>query len=161
MLAQKRIWSERIGKSGPWLSSPHYCDFLVRLLSDPNAIPQTFLFTLRAGGTLLAVKIQSAGKSLCEALVAAFNSEHEKISPGVILDEYCVAWAFNQRLNCDFGNGLERNKLFWSRHASIETATYTVPLSLWGHAYLKARNWSRNRKKEQTPAERDTESDES
>jgi CelD/BcsL family acetyltransferase involved in cellulose biosynthesis len=146
MLAQKRIWSERMGKSGPWLSSPHYREFLVRLLSDPNAIPKPFLFTLTAGDILLGVKLQSAGKSLCEALVAAFNADYEKISPGVVLDEFCVQWAFEQKLDCDFGNGLERNKLFWSRHESVETATFTVPLSLWGRSYLAARNWARKRR---------------
>jgi CelD/BcsL family acetyltransferase involved in cellulose biosynthesis len=152
MLREKRTWAERSHKSGPWIHSPQYRDFLVRLLSDAEAVPKSYIFTLHAGETLLAVKIQSAGKSLCEALVAAFNADYEKQSPGLILDEYCVQWAFERRLNCDFGNGLERNKLFWSRRESIETATYTVALSWWGGAYLRAREWSRKRKQKQQAA---------
>lgn len=145
MLAQKRVWSEKMGKSGPWLASPHYRDFLIRLVSDPHAQPKSFLFTLTANDILLGVKLQSTGK-LCEALVAALNMDYEKLSPGYVLDEYCVRWAFDQKLDCDFGNGTERNKLFWSRHQTVPTATYTVPLSWWGLGYLKARDWSRKRK---------------
>lgn len=146
LLAEKRIWTERSHKSGPWVETTEYRDFLVRLLSDPNTTPKTFLFTLHAGDILLGVKMGTSGKSLSEALVAAFSAEHEKQSPGVILDEYYVHWAFDQQLDCDFGNGAERNKLFWTRHATVETATFTIPLSLWGLTYLRARTWARNRR---------------
>lgn len=162
MLDQKKAWTEQSQKSGPWITSPEYRNVLTRFLSDGGAVPRSYLFTLWAGDILMAIKMLSAGKKLCEALVASYNPEYGKFAPGMILDEYCVQWAFENRLNCDFGNGLERNKLFWSRHATVPTATFTAPLSFWGHAYLHARNWSRKRRgaARQAPAQTPEENDE-
>lgn len=136
MLAQKRIWAERTNKKGHWLFSDGYCEFLRRLLADSEANPKRLIMSLRLNGAPIAVKITAAGGSLLEGLIAGYDPQYEKHSPGIRLDEYMVRWAFEHKLDYDFGNGGEQYKRFWSRDTVIETATYHIATSWWGRAAL-------------------------
>jgi len=82
---------------------------------DAEAKPKRLLMVLTQDGAPIAVKMAAISKGVLELMIAGFDARLEKYSPGMRLDEYWVKWAFEQRLDIDFGNGGEHYKRFWSR----------------------------------------------
>ena len=143
MLDQKKTWCERTNKKGHWVFSDHYRDFLTRLLSRPGTSSRAILLVLTLNSEPVAAKLGAITISLLELLIAGFDPRYAKYSPGMRLDEYWVRWAVEQKLDCDFGNGSERYKKFWSRDNIVETSRYLIPNSLWGRVFLQLRSWAK------------------
>ena len=106
-LAQKRKWAEHTGKKGEWLYSDHYRAFLVHQLTAPGNGPRNVLMVLTLNGELLATQIGALSKGKFEAVIAGFNAEYEKFSPGARLNEAMIRWAWEQGADCDLGAGSE------------------------------------------------------
>jgi CelD/BcsL family acetyltransferase involved in cellulose biosynthesis len=140
LLTNKRTWAERTGKKGPWLFAGAYREFLVSLLADSVNL-KALIMSLTLDGTPICLKIAAAGKRTLEGLIAGFDVRYEKYSPGNRLDEYGVKWAFEQKLDYDFGIGTESFKKFWSRNGPIEAPTFHIANSWWGQLaiYLRSR----------------------
>jgi CelD/BcsL family acetyltransferase involved in cellulose biosynthesis len=136
MLSQKRIWLQRSGKQGPWLYSENYQAFLMASLADSEADPKCVMMCLFLNGKPIAVKIAAIGKSIIEGLIAGFDAQYAKLSPGMMLDEHWVKWALEQNLDCDFGNGGEDYKRYWSRGNLIPTTKYRIAMSSSGRLLL-------------------------
>jgi CelD/BcsL family acetyltransferase involved in cellulose biosynthesis len=135
MFAQKKIWSERVGKQGPWITSKDYRAFLYNWMTDPQNIQAMRVYAILIDKVPIAIKLASYGVSHLDLIIAGFNSDPQfaKYSPGFVLDEFWMKIVFEKRLNVDFGAGNEPYKLFWSRNFRNELASYHIPQTLIGN----------------------------
>ena len=67
--------------------------------------------------------------------MGAFDSELEKYSPGEILKEYCVRWAFERGLDYDMRHRDSQTKQFWNPEPAVATS-YACALTPRGRAHL-------------------------
>jgi CelD/BcsL family acetyltransferase involved in cellulose biosynthesis len=135
MFAQKKIWSERVGKHGPWITSQDYRNFMYKWITDPNNIQMMRIYAIVIDKVPVAMKLASYSLSHMDLIIAAFHSDakYAKYSPGFVLDEFWMKIVFEKRLNVDFGAGNEPYKLFWSRNVSNDLASYHIPQTLIGN----------------------------
>lgn len=141
LLEQKRRWAERTGKKGEWLFSEHYRTFLDEQLSRPGTGLRNVLMTLTLDGAPLAVQIGALGKDTFEAVIAGFDADYEKFSPGARLTEAMIRWAWEQGADCQLGAGAEPYKLFWSRNEKVTVVSRRLVLTRWGLVALALRRF--------------------
>lgn len=132
ILARKRAWGDRVGKRGEWLDSSHYRDFLVSLLCPANGRAMARLFVVTLDGAPIAATVVGVGTTCVDGLIASFDARFAKFGPGSIVIEHVVKWAFDQRLNVDFGVGAERFKAYWSRNNITGAWSAQIANSRWG-----------------------------
>ncbi|MDM9629041.1 GNAT family N-acetyltransferase [Rhizobium sp. S152] len=139
MFSHKKVWAERVGKRGVWITSPEYRRFLYKWISDPRNVQSMRVFAILIDRTPIAVKLASFGVSHIDLNIAGFHSDprYAKYSPGFVLDEYWMKIAFEKHLNVDFGVGDEPYKLFWSSNARINVASYHIPQTLVGRTVTR------------------------
>ncbi|NLS05089.1 GNAT family N-acetyltransferase [Rhizobium sp. P32RR-XVIII] len=135
MFTQKKIWSERVGKRGPWITSKEYRNFVRKWITDPDNIQMMRIYAIVIDKVPIALKLASYSVSHMDLIIAAFHSDpqYAKYSPGFVLDEFWMKIVFEKRLNVDFGAGNEPYKLFWSRNVKNDLASYHVPQTLIGN----------------------------
>lgn len=132
ILARKRAWGDRVGKRGEWLDSSHYRDFLVSLVCPVNGRAMARLFVITLDGAPIAATVVGVGATCVDGLIASFDARFAKFGPGSIVIEHVVKWAFDQRLNVDFGVGAERFKAYWSRNNVTGAWSAQIASSRWG-----------------------------
>jgi CelD/BcsL family acetyltransferase involved in cellulose biosynthesis len=132
MLTQKRRWADRTGKKGEWLYSDHYRAFLEQQLSRQGNGAENVFLTLTLNGELLATQIGALSKSRFEAVIAGFDADYVKHSPGARLNEAMIRWAWERGVDCDLGAGAEPYKLFWSRNQQRTITIRRMAVSRWG-----------------------------
>ncbi|MDB5789946.1 MAG: family N-acetyltransferase [Caballeronia mineralivorans] len=132
ILARKRTWGDRVGKRGEWLDSPHYQDFLVNLLCPADGRAMARLFVVTLDGAPVAATVVGVGKTCVDGLIASFDPLYAKFGPGSIVVEHVIKWAFDQRLNVEFGVGTERFKAYWSRNNITGAWSVQFANSPWG-----------------------------
>jgi CelD/BcsL family acetyltransferase involved in cellulose biosynthesis len=132
ILARKRAWGDRVGKRGQWLDSSHYRDFLVSLVCPANGRAMARLFVITLDGAPIAATVVGVGATCVDGLIASFDARFAKFGPGSIVIEHVVKWAFDQRLNVDFGVGAERFKAYWSRNNVTGAWSAQIASSRWG-----------------------------
>ena len=140
LLDEKAKWGRSVGKLGSWLFSPAYRAYLKGCAA--NEAPgsgKLLTFTLRLDGRLAAVKTILVGPTLCTLLIAAYDEDLSRFSPGNILDEVWIRHVFEQAhdaggrpLDINFGNGIERYKMHWGRGFTYGSHTYKVAVTPWG-----------------------------
>lgn len=131
LLEQKRHWARKTGKHGPWLTAEAYDRFLRDLAGDAAATECT-VFTLSANGEVIAALFTSVAPRHVDWIIAAFDPAWGQHSPGLLLNEYALRWAFERGLSVEFGRGNENNKKFWSRGACHDILSYRVAISRRG-----------------------------
>ena len=142
LLDEKAKWGRTVGKLGQWLFSPAYRAYLKGYAAheEPGS-GKLLTFTLCVDGKLAAVKTIVVGPTLCTLLIAAYDEDLSRFSPGNILDEVWIRHVFetsaiaglkDRRLNINFGNGVERYKMHWGRGFTYATHTYKVAATRWG-----------------------------
>jgi CelD/BcsL family acetyltransferase involved in cellulose biosynthesis len=148
LLDQKAKWGERVGKLGPWLFSPQYRAYLKNLSASGERI---LTFVLKVGDDICAVKVIAVGPKLCSLIIGAYDEGYNYYSPGSILDAFWIKHIFDtfrdpagRHLDIDFGVGVERYKLHWSRGHTIETKTYKILASPWGGVPYRLKTALRN-----------------
>lgn len=139
ILENKRAWSRRTGKDGSWLHSSAYQDFLVRQSATSTANQETLVMRLVLEGRTLASTICILGGGVLEGVIAAFDPEYDKFSPGVQLNDYSVKWAFDHGLEYSLGPGTEPYKLFWNKDGVIDLLDLEMTTSRWGAAATAGR----------------------
>jgi CelD/BcsL family acetyltransferase involved in cellulose biosynthesis len=132
ILARKRAWGDRVGKRGEWLDSSHYRDFLVNLLCPANGRAMARLFVVTLDGAPVAATVVGVGKTCVDGLIAGFDARYARFGPGSIVVEHVIKWAFDHRLNVDFGVGDERFKSYWSRNNITGAWSMQIASSRWG-----------------------------
>jgi CelD/BcsL family acetyltransferase involved in cellulose biosynthesis len=138
-LAQKRTWADRTGKKGEWLYSDHYRAFLEHQLAAPGKGARNVLLVLTLDGELLATQIGAVSKGRFDAVIAGFNAEYDKFSPGARMNEAMIRWAWEQGADCNLGAGTEPYKTFWSRGRVESMTTQAMAVTRWGVVALGAR----------------------
>lgn len=141
MLEQKRKWAERTNKRGPWIFSPHFQEFLNKLLvTDPRLL----VFVLQLDGAPIAAKCVAVNAGSANGVIAAYDDNYKQFSPGTVLDEMIFEHLFeNYRaangrpLDFDFGPGGERPKLHWSRGNVLAAKNYRIAATNWGLARFR------------------------
>jgi CelD/BcsL family acetyltransferase involved in cellulose biosynthesis len=97
---------------------------------------QNVVLTMTVNGDLMATQIGALSKDTFEAVIAGFNADYEKYSPGARLTEAMIRWAWERGVDCALGAGAEPYKLFWSRNQKRTIAIRRMAVSRWGRAAL-------------------------
>ncbi|CAM2151496.1 N-acetyltransferase domain-containing protein [Pararobbsia alpina] len=136
LLEHKREWGERVDKMESWITSPHYRDFLVDLLTPHDGEPMARMIVVTLDDEPVAALITSIGNPCAHAIIGAFDARHGKASPGSIAVEQGVRWSFDHRWDLDFGVGSEPFKSYWCRGKASQVWTLHLINSRWGHAAI-------------------------
>jgi CelD/BcsL family acetyltransferase involved in cellulose biosynthesis len=137
----KRQWADRVDKTGKWLYSNEYRNFLVALLNHTDGEVLARLVVVSLNGAPVAVDIFGMGKSRVDDLIGGFDPAHSRHSPGAIATEHCVRWALEHRLDFDFGAGSEKYKSYWSRNHILTMWSMQIANTPWGLLALKVENF--------------------
>ncbi|WP_440846390.1 GNAT family N-acetyltransferase [Paraburkholderia sp. 22099] len=137
MLEWKRDWSDRVSKHGQWITSVHYRNFLVEWLSSPFTT-EAHLLVVALEGEPLAALVFSVDNRCASTIFSGFDQAQRKLSPGFLLYEHVVQWAFDRRLDLDFGAGDEQYKEFWARGNMAGVWTLRTVSSPWGRLGMRA-----------------------
>jgi CelD/BcsL family acetyltransferase involved in cellulose biosynthesis len=138
-LEHKRKWAEHAAKQGAWLYSQGYRDFLVSILSAQPDQPAARLYVILLDEKPLATTIVGMGKSSVKGLITGFNEEFSKYSPGQLVVEHMVKWAYDHSFDFDFGVGTEPFKAYWSRNTASQYASVEIPANAWGRVAVNAK----------------------
>lgn len=138
-LEQKRTWAERTGKKGEWLYSDRYRAFLEHQLAAPGRGARNVLMVLTLDGELLATQIGALSAEKFEAVIAGFNADYDRFSPGAQLNEAMIHWAWEHGVDCDLGAGSEPYKAFWSRNRLVSITTARLAVTRRGVGELALR----------------------
>lgn len=138
-LSRKREWASRVDKQGAWLYSPGYRNFLVSLLNAQANEPAAHLYLITLNDAPLATTIVGIGKSSIKGLLTGFDDRYAKFSPGQLVVEHMVKWAFDHHLDFDFGVGSESFKAYWSRNHAMPAASARVAITTWGRIEFRVK----------------------
>ncbi|WP_233855676.1 GNAT family N-acetyltransferase [Paraburkholderia sp. HD33-4] len=139
IFARKREWAERVEKTGSWLYSQHYRDFLVNLVDGTHTQPMGILFVMTLDGTPVAASLIGLGHTCVNGLIAGFESKFSRFAPGSIMMERCIKWAWENRMDVDFGVGTEDFKAYWSRGNVLPNTSFQIATTRWGKMALYAK----------------------
>ena len=124
----KLLWMRETGKTSPWIGREDYRVFLTKLAERPTSAGRVAMFVLRLNGKPIATEVSLVSRSRCDWFIGSFDDQWGKYSPGQILQEFCLKWAFDRGITYGFGWGEEPYKDHWvNKHDRI--VTYTVPVS--------------------------------
>ncbi|QIE24803.1 GNAT family N-acetyltransferase [Caballeronia sp. SBC2] len=138
-LLRKREWASRVDKRGAWLYSSRYRDFLVSLLNAQERKPIARLCLITVNGEPVATTIVGIGQSSIKGIITGFDERYAKFSPGQLVVEYMVKWAFDNHFDFDFGVGTESFKTYWSRDNTVTVASAQIAASAWGCVAFRAK----------------------
>lgn len=131
MLDRKKQWMAQRNAWNDWVGTETYRNFLQALLTRENSTGRALLFVLKVNGTPVAVSFTSIDRTRLEGHIAAYDADWQRCSPGNVLTEYIVGWAFERGLDVDFRIGNESYKRRWMGQSS-ETATWLVATGVRG-----------------------------
>ena len=131
MLDEKIRWLARMNLTNDWMFRPDCRDFLVALATREDATGGVAMFSLKLNGVPIAVYLVSVDRSRVEYFVSAYNPEWSSCSPGAILIEYLLQWAFERGLDFDLRSGDQPYKYKWARQ-SFDVAHWQVATGLRG-----------------------------
>jgi CelD/BcsL family acetyltransferase involved in cellulose biosynthesis len=137
MLDQKKHWLVRSNLNSDWIDRPDSRDFLVALAAREDATGSVVLFALKLNGVPIAAAVVSIGGSRVEGYVTVYDLEWSAYSPGGILTEHIVQWAFEQGCDFDFRIGDQPYKFKWATR-SCDTVIWQVTTSKRGMVQVRA-----------------------
>ncbi|SAK75848.1 hypothetical protein AWB79_04517 [Caballeronia hypogeia] len=143
----KQQWAERAGKSGS-LFTPRFRSFFISLLRDSAEGGSFRLFVLALNDKPIAVNLIAVEKRTVHGVQAAFDDAYGKFTPGAVLLEYVVKWAFESGRDFDFGAGGGKYKTVWAQGSCYSRTDFRIAMSQWGRvAFLISdlRRWYRSR----------------
>ncbi|WP_244817773.1 GNAT family N-acetyltransferase [Caballeronia sp. Lep1P3] len=144
----KKKWAEKTGRQGNFFA-PRIRNFAASLLRDPRTSGQFLLFALSVDDVPVAVNLVAVEKTCVRGMQAAFDDAYGKYTPGAILLEHVVKWAFDSNRDFDFGAGGGKYKSVWAGESSYACTDFRIATSQWGKlAFILAdvRRWYRANK---------------
>ncbi|MFL9962866.1 GNAT family N-acetyltransferase [Paraburkholderia sediminicola] len=138
MLEWKRQWAERVGVEGDFFKEP-YQNFLRKISTDPSFKRALHLFILSLDGKAIAVNLVAISERSVIGMQAAFDPAHAKYSPGSLLLEHVMKWAFENQRDFDLGPGDSKYKSNWAGGSGYTCTDLRIAVSLWGQTDLAAR----------------------
>ncbi len=134
-VSQKRDWLVRLKERVSWLASREMENFLAAMLSRGAPAGAFAVMAMKLDGRLIASQICGVDKVRMEGQVGAFDVAYNKYSPGQVLLEYCLKWAFEQGLAVDFRMGSHPYKRTWTNRDG-EAVSCEIANSPLGAAYV-------------------------
>jgi CelD/BcsL family acetyltransferase involved in cellulose biosynthesis len=131
LLDQKRKWLAQKSARSAWLGEDTYRNFLGSLLARRDSTGGALLFVLKVNGAPIAASFVSVDRTRVEGYVAGYDPAWRECSPGNVLTEHVIRWAFERNLDVDFRIGDEAYKRRWTQRNG-GTATWLVATSLRG-----------------------------
>jgi CelD/BcsL family acetyltransferase involved in cellulose biosynthesis len=128
VLHHKRNWTAGRVQPGAWLYAPGFGAYLAGLLHAGAACGVELLLD----GRPIAASIVGLGHGSVTGVISAFDAQHRALSPGLIVVEECVRYAYEHELAFDFGVGNEAYKHYWSAGRVRPSTSFALPLSLRG-----------------------------
>ena len=125
ILEHKRRWLVHANLAGDWLFESDSRDFLVALAAREDATGGVALFALKVDGVPIAAEIASVDRGRFESYMVAYDPKWKSYSPGNILSEYTLQWAFDRGLDFDLRIGNEPYKYRWAKR-SCDTVIWHV-----------------------------------
>jgi CelD/BcsL family acetyltransferase involved in cellulose biosynthesis len=138
LLMHKKRWLEGQGMASEWIGRQDYRDFLVALADASDGASGMVLFTLKVEGVQIAANLVTVDGARVEALIGVYDPDWSVHSPGQLLTEHCLAWAFERGLDYDMRIGEAGYKKGWAPH-STATDTWYVATSLRGLPFVLQR----------------------
>jgi CelD/BcsL family acetyltransferase involved in cellulose biosynthesis len=102
------------------------------------------LFVLTLQGKPLAANVVAVGATRAYLLTTTYDLKQANLSPGTVLVDDCVKWAFDRGLDFDFGPGEQQYKSSWSGGNSYVTSSCLVLPTWWGRAGYLAKHGIRH-----------------
>jgi CelD/BcsL family acetyltransferase involved in cellulose biosynthesis len=137
MLEWKREWSARAGVTGDFFKTS-YQKFLREILTDPSLNQYFRLFVLSLNGKPIAMNLIALAERAVIGMQSAYDPTQAKWSPGSVLQEYVLKWAFENRRDLDFGPGDSKYKLNWTGGLGYTCADIRIATSHWGRSAFAA-----------------------
>jgi CelD/BcsL family acetyltransferase involved in cellulose biosynthesis len=142
---RKREWAQHNGIDSPWVYSESSSRFWNGLLTNAAYQHGVFhLFVLTLQGKPLAANVVAVGATRAYLLTTTYDLKHANLSPGTVLVDECVKWAFDRGLDFDFGPGEQQYKSSWSGGNSYATSSCLVFPTWWGRAGYFAKHGIRH-----------------
>jgi CelD/BcsL family acetyltransferase involved in cellulose biosynthesis len=138
----KREWARHNGLDSKWVFSESSREFWNALLLNGSSHDAGGfrLFVLKLNGVPLAVNVIAVSAACAYLLTTTYDLEHARLSPGTVLVDHCVKWAFDNGLDFDFGPGDQHYKSSWSGGFSYMTTSFLVLPTRWGRAGFAAKH---------------------
>jgi CelD/BcsL family acetyltransferase involved in cellulose biosynthesis len=155
LIRAKRIWVHDKQKQDASLDTDDFRRFLIKMATADDTRYCVKIFALLLDHTPVSVKIIAVNSRQVNRVIAAYDLNYAKASPGMLLDEFIMKWIVEHGYNCNFGVGAEASKLVWSRDHIYIATSYQIPLTRWGRvAYTlwKYRNKIAGHKPVEIPA---------
>lgn len=130
-LEQKAAWLTRTDTRNDWIRRKDYRDFLVEMTNREDETGRMLLFAITVDGTPVAASVVSVDRQRVEGYLAAFDLDWSAASPGNILTEHILRWAFEQGFDIDFRIGDEAYKGRWTTR-SVQVASWHIAVGLRG-----------------------------
>ena len=125
ILDHKKRWLVRTDSTNDWMHRADSRDFLAALATREDATGGVALFALKVDGVPIAAYLVSVDRHHVEYYFSSYDTEWNHYSPGVILIEYLLQWAFERGLDFDFRIGDQAYKYKWAER-SCDTASWYV-----------------------------------
>jgi CelD/BcsL family acetyltransferase involved in cellulose biosynthesis len=119
------------GLGANWIARRDLRDFLVAMAGPGEPTGELAVFALKVDGKPVASHIVSVDRTRVEGYVGAYDAAWSACSPGNVLTEHVLRWAFERSLDVDFRTGDQAYKEQWTDHRT-ETATWHVATGLRG-----------------------------
>jgi CelD/BcsL family acetyltransferase involved in cellulose biosynthesis len=142
LLGQKRRWLAHSGLDNDWIGDPACREFLVALLAQEGETGGVSVFSLQLDGVPIAATVVGMDRRRVEGYMTVYDLDWSPYSPGGILTEDVVRWAFERGLDFDFRNGDQHYKYRWARRR-VDMANWQVATSLLGTLRIGKRHVGR------------------
>jgi len=136
VLSHKKDWIRRRQLSNDWIPRADYRAFLLAMLADPAGLS---LFTLKVDGVPVAAQINAVDAKRVEFLIGVHDVDWGRYSPGELLMQDCLHWAYRNGLDYDFRIGEEPYKSTWAR-SRVKTQTWYIATSWRGAVSVRWMN---------------------
>lgn len=130
-LEQKKAWLTRANVRNDWIRRKDYRDFLVGMTNREDETGRTLLFAITIDGAPIAANLVTVDQRRAEGYLTVFDAKWSIASPGNVLFEHVLRWAFEHGLDLDFRIGDEAYKERWMTR-SIEVVTWQIAAGLHG-----------------------------
>ena len=130
LACKKRALAEA-GLGINWIGRGDLRDFLVALASRGDGTGELVVFAVKVDGVPVASHIVSVDRTRIEGYIGVYDPAWSACSPGNVLTEHVLHWAFERGLDVDFRIGDQPYKEKWNGR-SIDVATWHVATSLRG-----------------------------
>jgi CelD/BcsL family acetyltransferase involved in cellulose biosynthesis len=140
MLPRKNSWLAQKKKiDETHMSSPNMTSFLIDIFRMLGHSGRCKIFAVLHKGEFVAIDLIFVGRQDVQWYFGTYNPNYEKYSPGILLKENVVRWAFDHNLHYDMQRGYGNHKTYFANYVDHAT-TFRIPGSAWGCCYVALRH---------------------